>query len=588
MAVVQISRIQIRRGQANQGTGLPQLASGEMAWAIDTQQLFIGNGSIAEGSPAVGNTRVLTTQDFNSYSNLLSALNYTYKTGIAGINTGISPTAPAQRPFQQKLDDIVNAYDFGVTGNGTTDDTAALQRAIYELFLNSGNGLASTTTSNRVTLNIPPGIYKTTATIFIPSYVSLQGAGSNKTVIQFVPPAGYTGPAVQFVNDTSTVTAQNVSATILTNQPRYISINGLTIESTTGTSTCMQMDSVRDSLFEDILLTGNENLTYNTNCVGIKMTATGSAVTCQDNRFKNIKFKNFSYSIFALKDILNNIFENCNFELAQTAISLGAGSNGTLDGQLYGPRQTQIINAKFYNIRQQAVYLERGSNNSVINAKMVNVGNNGSNNVNADDAYPQIYFKTYSNTVVNCESDRALGAQLSNGNYSDGLLLNNFTVKYIPEFGGHGSYSSFGMINLPQGNYSLPYTNTLPPQSIFRLPVNTTSEGVPDDLINYEIKYYYKSSVNGFSRKGTMTVAVDITAKTVHLSDDFDFAGNDTATGTGNTSSYSLQLSFFATLLDVNGNTYSGSGNTYGIMISYTNTLSSDQGEFGFSYTTTQ
>ena len=42
MAVVQISRIQIRRGQKNQGTGLPQLSSGELGWAIDTQEMFVG------------------------------------------------------------------------------------------------------------------------------------------------------------------------------------------------------------------------------------------------------------------------------------------------------------------------------------------------------------------------------------------------------------------------------------------------------------------------------------------------------------------------------------------------------------------
>ena len=45
MAVVQISRIQVRRGQKNIGTGLPQLASGEIGWAIDTRELYIGNGA---------------------------------------------------------------------------------------------------------------------------------------------------------------------------------------------------------------------------------------------------------------------------------------------------------------------------------------------------------------------------------------------------------------------------------------------------------------------------------------------------------------------------------------------------------------
>ena len=60
MAVVQISRIQIRRGKKNAGTGLPQLASGEFGWAVDSQELFIGNGSVAEGAPYVGNTKLLS------------------------------------------------------------------------------------------------------------------------------------------------------------------------------------------------------------------------------------------------------------------------------------------------------------------------------------------------------------------------------------------------------------------------------------------------------------------------------------------------------------------------------------------------
>ena len=62
MAVIQISKIQLRRGR-EQEEGIPQLASGELAWAIDTQKLFIGNGAVSEGAPQVGNTRILTEQD---------------------------------------------------------------------------------------------------------------------------------------------------------------------------------------------------------------------------------------------------------------------------------------------------------------------------------------------------------------------------------------------------------------------------------------------------------------------------------------------------------------------------------------------
>jgi hypothetical protein len=57
MAVIQISKIQVRRGfQEN----LPQLGSGELGWSIDARRLFIGNGTLSEGAPEIGNTEILT------------------------------------------------------------------------------------------------------------------------------------------------------------------------------------------------------------------------------------------------------------------------------------------------------------------------------------------------------------------------------------------------------------------------------------------------------------------------------------------------------------------------------------------------
>jgi hypothetical protein len=57
MAVIQISKIQVRRGlQEN----LPQLASGELGWSIDERRLYIGNGTLVEGAPTVGITEILT------------------------------------------------------------------------------------------------------------------------------------------------------------------------------------------------------------------------------------------------------------------------------------------------------------------------------------------------------------------------------------------------------------------------------------------------------------------------------------------------------------------------------------------------
>ena len=57
MAIVQISQITNRKGlQVN----LPQLAGAELGWSIDDRRLFIGNGTLQEGAPVIGNTEILT------------------------------------------------------------------------------------------------------------------------------------------------------------------------------------------------------------------------------------------------------------------------------------------------------------------------------------------------------------------------------------------------------------------------------------------------------------------------------------------------------------------------------------------------
>lgn len=78
MAIVQISQVKHRHGlQEN----LPQLATAELGWSVDSQKLYIGNGTLAEGAPEIGNTEILT-----EHSNLP---NYTVYT------VGISPGGSA-------------------------------------------------------------------------------------------------------------------------------------------------------------------------------------------------------------------------------------------------------------------------------------------------------------------------------------------------------------------------------------------------------------------------------------------------------------------------------------------------------------
>ena len=57
MAIVQISQITNRKGRAE---NLPQLAGAELGWSTNTRQLWIGNGTLEDGAPVIGNTEILT------------------------------------------------------------------------------------------------------------------------------------------------------------------------------------------------------------------------------------------------------------------------------------------------------------------------------------------------------------------------------------------------------------------------------------------------------------------------------------------------------------------------------------------------
>lgn len=85
MAIVQISQIKHRHGVQ---TDLPQLATAELGWSVDTRKLYIGNGTLAEGAPEVGNTEVLT-----EFSNLPNYTVYTQglaDNATANLNYGIA------------------------------------------------------------------------------------------------------------------------------------------------------------------------------------------------------------------------------------------------------------------------------------------------------------------------------------------------------------------------------------------------------------------------------------------------------------------------------------------------------------------
>ena len=177
MAIVQISRITQRKGLEED---LPQpLAPAELGWAVDTRQLYIGPGTLAEGSPDERNNIEILTE----YSDILATQTaYTYTGfGATGYSVQTGPTAgsPVSQSLQSRLDSYCVVTDFGATGDGSTDDTAAINRALYQLYCVQSNPQI------RRSLFFPAGNYIITNTILVPPYAMLYGEGPESSILNF-------------------------------------------------------------------------------------------------------------------------------------------------------------------------------------------------------------------------------------------------------------------------------------------------------------------------------------------------------------------------------------------------------------------
>ena len=525
MAVVQISRIQVRRGKAKSGTGIPQLASGEMAWALDTQQLYIGNGSVAEGAPAVGNTKILTEKDLRGQgSNILDLIQHIYKVNDETIQTGPGIAFPTLRPLQDRLDDRVTVLDFGAVRDLTTDDTAALQRAIDQLFLNpvtKSSVDSADGAKTRVVLELPAGKFKTTSTLYIPSYATIVGAGKNKTIIEY----SGTGPAIQFVNDTSTIGAPStINTTEYTNQPRYIALANLAIYVRNSDQTALQLDAVRDSIFKNIELKGDWAGIFSNKSIGVAFNAVSDIITCERNSFNDISIFGFQAAVYAPYDIARNTFDNIYINKSYDGFILGAKFlnntsslqevSGTTVGEQYGPRNTVVTNSIFGNItegiKRYAVYVGKGAGNLVSDSRFINVGHDGQRAENLAIS-PQVYFASVGNSLKNISSDRfKVGSNPAT------------TIPYIAEAAGTVDFSSFGT------SYASLSGGSQTPLTAFRLPLSSDATGNPRGRTNFVIDYVFKSSTNdNFFRQGKLYVTADADHNLVQLVDDYNFAGTN-------------------------------------------------------------
>tara|TARA_R110000850_G_scaffold21793_12_gene63760 strand:- start:6073 stop:7740 length:1668 start_codon:yes stop_codon:yes gene_type:complete len=547
VAVVQISKIQNRRGKENEGSGIPQLASGELGWAIDTQRLFIGNGAVSEGAPNVGNSELLT-----EHTDIFAIIDtYVYKGNSGIVQTGPTPNAPAQRVLQDRLDDRVSSRNFGLPADGT-DQTVAFQRAVDQLFLNDAT---KGTAQSRVVLYVEPGEYLFSSEVYLPPYTHLEGAGKGSTVIRS------TGSTSVFrtVNSTSTpgVPASDATTTTI-NQSKYLTLSGMTLAST-NLSTALYLANCTDSIFEDIRFEGDwesadlagtsftpldgvtgEFLPLVENSA-VKMTSLSTPVTCARNRFINCEFNGFTYAAESKYDVFSNTFETCVFENLGYGIVFGYGGYGVIT-QATGPVFNIVTNSEFNNIERHGVWIVNGTKNISLHNRFTDVGNEGGTAANAE--YSIIQFDAVNNVSDNDKFDRF--QELS---YGAGFPASPF----VPDVGGYVSKTDSDFFRLEVGEINTAI-------ELFRLPADSDKA--------YEIEYVYRSNTVNALRHGTLSINVNYSEGTSGLVDDYNFDGDVT---------YINSLVFTSAVVDKDSDS-----NLDTLVISYTNDVTNDNGELLF------
>jgi len=336
MPIVQISRIQHRRGKR---TDLPQLAAGELGWVIDEQRLFIGNGTVADGAPAVGNTEIVTAGS----SAFTTALTHTYK-GYLGDSTPISTTV--SRTLQDRLDDYVSVKDFGAKGDDSTADVTAIQNAIDEIYIDTDK---SDTRSRRI-LFFPAGTYRINAALKIPPYAHLVGEGPDKTIIR-----NSGNNAVMVTQDNAGNVGLNITA-----QVNQIQISNMTLRNTVAYGG-VSLDHAKEVYFNNCKFQGS----YATSSPADASTSKGVTVTsttalpCEKIHFNQCQFTKFARLIDLSFDATNIRFNDCDFSTAYYGAIIGdEWDSSTTNGMTVGPRDIQFTGNSWSTISQQAIYVK--------------------------------------------------------------------------------------------------------------------------------------------------------------------------------------------------------------------------------------
>lgn len=376
MAIVQVSRITNRKGvQEN----LPQLAGAELGWCVDTRKLYIGNGTLQEGAPIVGNTEILT-----EFSDIAAITSYTYADEVVGYAAQTGPTTsdPVVRTVQQKLDDFADVRDFGAVGDGSTDDTDAINRALYQLYC------INTTSQIRRSLYFPAGTYNVSDTIIIPTYAKLVGEGADCTIIRATSSMDY----VSRYGDSLQQTGANIGNNDAT-PPRNIEISGMTFSSVPNNDIFLVEDATQcyfDKVYFAGPLSTNDIIVSPTgvDTKGVEFSSSTNN-TCNLINFDSCRFSGLTYGIHTDESLEGATVSNSKFDTLYQGINLS-------DGGLGGPTGFRAVHNMFDNVYAQGIVYD----NISLNASAHNIFYDVGNYLGSTPSIPVISFGNDNNVSI--------------------------------------------------------------------------------------------------------------------------------------------------------------------------------------------
>lgn len=340
MAVTTIARIQHRRGVK---TDLPaNLNEGELGWCMDTRELFIGNSSAVGG-----NTQILT-----SSSNLANIAQYTFvsDTAVASV-TGVTAAQPIIRALQNQIDDYwVNVKAYGAQGDGLTDDTDAINRAIFDLYTKilptSENPLQT-----KKAIWFPAGYYKISTPLLI--YPGVRLVGEHQGAVQIVLDNTLVAQTclLKLVDSAGQEDANigDNGATL----PTDISIEHITMWALNN-ETILLLQRCENIVFENCTFKGN--WVQGTGTTGfqkaIDIQTLGSAIITQNIQFIGCTIQNVSWGLYCNDPVRSIFFDRCLFTKSYRGMFIG--DVPYLDGPVF----TKVCNSVFRDIDDSGIFIQ--------------------------------------------------------------------------------------------------------------------------------------------------------------------------------------------------------------------------------------